>query len=404
MAAKDVNLLDDDDGDDAPLDDYGDNLDEGLGGGSGSSSEKQGGGLIRTIVIALGAIVILGGAGWAGYQYWWIPRQIEKQKIIEAQKRLEELKKKRGEQAKEERARRKKELALLQKMQAEAEEKVKETASEKPEEPSGGAQKPDPSAEQPRPTKASARGAAPSKPTAKTPRDAPPKAPPMGVKERAAEKRMATKPPEPQKPRRIAKTSLPPRPKDRAPILLPAREKAIKPKAAPKKSASLRPRKKAPSRYYSVQVATCRTENCVKSFLRQLRAKGYKPYVSGRTAPSSLSTLTEVLLGDFPAKPGALSLASRARSKKIRVSVYKSGERWHVSAGSYSDLEDAAQRLDQVEDTGLRAKLSPRTVVRKKSGFRTVRIGKLSSRREAVAMRARISRSGFPSAYVVRPK
>jgi cell division septation protein DedD len=113
---------------------------------------------------------------------------------------------------------------------------------------------------------------------------------------------------------------------------------------------------------------------------------------------------TEVLLGDFANKSAAEALASKAKGKKFRTTVYKSGSKWLVSARKFTDLEEAAQRLDQVEDSGFVGRLSASKAVSKKIALRTVRIGKMTSRQDAVAMLARINRSGFSGSYVVRRK
>jgi len=52
-------------------------------------------------VIFMIVLALFGGAAWAGYSFWWIPKQIQGQKKNEAQKRLEVLKRQRSEQAKE---------------------------------------------------------------------------------------------------------------------------------------------------------------------------------------------------------------------------------------------------------------------------------------------------------------
>ena len=88
--AKGGNLLDDDDTGDGSFDDFEDELD---GGQSLSGSQKKkGGGLGKTIIVALAALIVFGGIGWAGYQYWWMPRQLKKMRIAEAKKREIQLK------------------------------------------------------------------------------------------------------------------------------------------------------------------------------------------------------------------------------------------------------------------------------------------------------------------------
>ena len=207
-------------------------------------------------------------------------------------------------------------------------------------------------------------------------------------------KRMAAKPRKPAKPRRMAMVPEPPKPTTRPAAPPPAKKMARAPRMT----------KAPPGTYFSVQVATCRTDKCVNAFMGKLRAKGYEPFVGGRSAAGASSKMTEVLLGDFAKKSDAMALASNARRKKLRVSLYQRGEKWRVSAGSFADLEDAAQRLDRVEDSGLKGTLIARTAAAGKSGLRWVRIGKLSSRQEAIAMLGRVSRAGFSGSYVVRRK
>ena len=136
MAAKGVNLLpEDDDGqdNDEPEDEYEDNLDELVSSRSRRSRHGVGGVFFRAVGIVLAIVIFFGGAAWAGYQFWWVPRLEKEQKKVEARKRLENLRKRRLEQAKVERGRGKKELALLQKIRAEAEEKTAESTGQKSE-------------------------------------------------------------------------------------------------------------------------------------------------------------------------------------------------------------------------------------------------------------------------------
>ena len=117
--AKGGNLLDDDDADDGSFDDYGDDLDGGLS--QSGSAKKKGGGLVKTIGIVLVALLVFGGGGWAGYQYWWIPRQLKKQRIAEAKKKQIELKRKNAAKIKKANEENKKRaLALYRKRQSDA--------------------------------------------------------------------------------------------------------------------------------------------------------------------------------------------------------------------------------------------------------------------------------------------
>lgn len=379
MAAKGVNLLDDDDSEGEPIEDYEESLDSGLG--SSNLSEKKGG-LVKKLAMGLVVLVLLGGGAWAGYNFWWIPKQIQGQKRLEAQKRLEELKKQRREQAKEERAKRKKELALLQKMRAE-EDKTPEM--KKAAETTATPKTPEQPAEN-----IAAKMTSPVKMA---------KAAPL-VPEKSMEKPLLKE--AKQAPSRDPQTAMPSKssaPRKTSLQKRPPRQKTV---ASKKITAPPKASKTIPSRYYSVQVATCRTNKCVSAFSKRLRAIGYKPIVSGRSKSSTPSSLTEVIIGEFSDNASARSLASSAKEKKISTSIYQKNNRWLVSAGDYPDLEDAAERLDQVEDSGFRGRLSLKKGIVRNAGLRAVRAGKLTNRREALALKSRISQSGFPGSYVVR--
>ncbi len=288
-----------------------------------------------------------------------------------------------------ERARRKKELALLQKMQSEKDAEVKQTAQQEPEKKEPEPPKDTAPAEMKKPQMAK-----------KEPAQLPVSRPKIEEKPALAaapEKKVKSSRPRRPRPRQIVKTTSMPKPKagDMRKKRLPAKSRIAR---APKRSA-----KAPPGSYFSIQVATCRTDKCVKSFVRNLRAKGFKPFVGGGGRGSALAQ-TEVLLGDFANKSAAEALASKAKGKKFRTTVYKSGSKWLVSARKFTDLEEAAQRLDQVEDSGFVGRLSASKAVSKKIALRTVRIGKMTSRQDAVAMLARINRSGFSGSYVVRRK
>jgi cell division septation protein DedD len=154
------------------------------------------------------------------------------------------------------------------------------------------------------------------------------------------------------------------------------------------------------SRVYSVQVASCRTERCVQSFVSRLREKGMDPRVSGNGARNGPTN--EVLLGSFATREEAENLAGQAKDKNLRAVAYESGGRWRVSAGSFRDLEDAAQMLDRVEDAGFRGELARRPgAPQGGAGLRAIRTGSFATRREALAERSRVVGAGFQGAFVV---
>ncbi len=420
MAAKGVNLLpEDDDGqdNDEPEDEYEDSLDE-LVSSRSRRSRRGGGGFFRAVGIVLAIAILFGGAAWAGYQFWWIPRLEKEQKKVEARKRLENLRKRRIEQAKAERGRRKEELALLQKIRAEAEEKTAESTGQKSEKKKSveasvkTAQQKDGSKKD-----ASKKATAASKP----PVTAIEKAQIRVAKEIPQKKAASKKPAEPLTrqaqvsrvaPRASVKRASPKAPlkeaKKSSGVMMPqakpapaVKAKAREAKVVPQKPVTAPRVAKKRGKFYSVQVATCGTTKCVNAFVRRLNKKGFLPIVSRRFF--STATWTEVLLDEFGTKKAALSIAALARKKRVRVTVYQNGKSWRVSAGSFANIEDAAQRLDQVEDAGLKAKLAARPGSRR-SGFQAVRTGKLSSRKSAIAMQRRIVQAGFLDSFVVLQK
>lgn len=418
MAAKGVNLLpEDDDGQDnnESEDEYEDDLDEEYPSRS-RRSRGGGGGFLRVVGILFAVTFLLSGAAWAGYQFWWIPRLEKEQKKIEARKRLEDLRISRLAQAKAERERRKKELALLQKMRGETEKRAN-GKSEK----SDGIQRMNLgiAGKAPKEMVKPADGFMKSVASGKMPEPVVEKNQPRVAKEIPQNKMAMGNSPDssrkislkrtkvskvaPQAPVELSKPNEPSKPviTTTKTVPRPRKGKVEKEKSAMLKPASTLRVPRARGRFYSVQVATCRTNRCVNSFVRKLKVKGFPSFVSKRIYASV--PWTEVLLDEFASKGAALSLAAIAREKRVRVTVYQKGKIWRVSAGSFANIEDAAQRLDQVEDFGLKAKLAAGSGSRK-PGFRTVRTGRLTSRKFAAAMRKRIVAAGFQDSFVVLRK
>ncbi|MBI2178454.1 MAG: SPOR domain-containing protein [Candidatus Tectomicrobia bacterium] len=387
MAKKGVNLLDEDGEEKEPGEE---------GGEEGERPSRRsrgggGGGLIRTIIIAAAVVAVLGGGGWAGYKFWWLPSKKKEEDRLQAQKRLEELRQQRLAQMRAEAEQRKQALAILEQVQAEQQGKAP-GAPPKEGEPKPAAGTPAKPAAPPMAAKE------PPKAPAAAKREAAPAAPPAAAPTPAA--------PPAETPGRPAREVTPPKPEARpaAPRtaqMRPQEGGPPQPPAAPRPPAARRP---APtgSQAYSVQVATCRTDRCVQSFVSRLRAKGLEPLVAGGAAGRS-GPVNEVLLGSFASRAEAETLAGQARAKNLRITVYESGGRWRVSAGSFSDLEDAAQALDRAEDVGFRGELArrPGAAAPAGSGLRAVRTGSFATRQEALAARAKVVAAGFPGAFVV---
>ena len=389
MAKKGVNLLDED----------GEEKEPGEEGGEGERSSRRsrggggGGGLIRWAIIGVVVVAVLGGGGWAGYKFWWVPSKLKEAERQKAQQKLEELRKERLAKLRSEAEQRKQALAIIEQVQAEQQGKAggapPKEGEAKPAAPAGAPKPPAPPAPQMAATAPPKAPAAAKKEEPAKPAPAPAAAPPMAMA------RPPARPAADSLGKPAARPSAPVaqmRPREVAPEVRPA---------PPAARGAARPAAPAGGSSYSIQVATCRTDRCVQSFVGRLREKGLESHVSGAAARSG--PVNEVLLGSFAARREADGLAGRARAKNLRITVYESGGRWRVSAGSYTDLEDAAQMLDRAEDAGFRGELArrPGSAPAAGTGLRAVRTGSFATRQAALAERAKIVAAGFQGAFVV---
>ena len=384
MARKGVNLLE---GDDEERE--GDS--DGDSGDDGGSYERRRGGFVDVLMVILFVCVMLGGVAWAGYQFWWLPKvkkeaQLKRARMKQEQQRRMLLANRQGAQR--------------------VPGRVPETAGAAPQRAMG----------------ATGRNIQPNRPT--PPRSAE-KAPPATS---AAMKKTATPPKMKDKPRREPamviqipekKTSVPKTGPARS--ILRKKQVAEKKPEAPKAKIQSTPsaRKSTRGFYYSVQVASCRTERCADSFSKRLKSKGFSAF---RVASTSRATtrsrarrrsgqqITEVRLGSFSSLSKARALASRAKKNKIEARVYRSDKHWRVAAGRFRNLEDAALLLDRAEDAGFRGELASRLqngrTSRPQSGktrkLYRIRTGKFETLRKAMAFRKKIRLAGFSDAIVVR--
>lgn len=408
MAKKGVNLLDED-GEEREPDEE---------GGEAARPPRRsggGGGLIRYIIIGVAAVALLGGGGWAGYTFWWIPSKKREADRLEAQKKLEDLRKQRLAQLRAEAEQRKQALAILEQVQAEQQGKAApkpgEAGKEGEKPPAAAASVPPAGAKPAAPPQAGApKAEAPKKETAKPEPPAAPK-PPAAPPQQMAQAKPPAMPADGKPAREVAppQAAAKPAPEKPAPRMAqaPPQNGGAKagPPAAPRPSPSRerQARRAEPSgpRAYSIQVATCRTDRCVQSFVSRLREKGLEARVSGGGGGAG-GPMNEVFLGSFASRDEAENLAGKAQGKNLRTTIYESGGRWRVAAGSFRDLEDAAQMLDRAEDAGFRGELARRPgAPRAGSGLRAVRTGSFATRQEALAARARVVGAGFQGVFVV---
>ena len=378
MARKGVNLLegDDEERDDDSGEDSGDD---------GGSYERRRGGFVDVLMVILFVCVMLGGVAWAGYQFWWLPKM----------KKTAQLKRARITQEKQRRIRlakmRKSAEGMRRAPGAPGQLQQAESAQEQKRAPDKPAR-----TEQPAPSKPAEKPDAPAKSMMKQ------KAKPEKPDERPAREMMvAAKMPEKKAP---AKTTEPKRPSPlRKQVVGEKAEKAKPGKAKIRGGTGVR----KPSRgfYYSVQVASCRTERCADTFSRRLRSKGFSAFrVASRSRARRRGgrQITEVRLGSFPSLAEARALASEARKSKIGARVYRYDNRWRVAAGSFRNLEDAALLLDRAEDSGFRGELASRIQSSGRGRLHTIRTGKFASLRDALAFRKKIRLAGFSDAIVMR--
>ena len=331
MARKRVNLLEGEDDD--PMD-----------SGYDRRHERRGGGFVDALMVILFVFVMLGGVGWAGYQFWWLPKLEKEKKIRQAQAKQQEQTRTRLARLRSEAELKKQALMILEQVR-------KEQAQKSP-------------------------GAAP--PNVK-PKDG------ATVAGEKAEARKGTR-------RRPGAAGSGIAEKRRA-------RSGGSVRTASRGGASRR------GFSYSVQVASCRSNSCANAFLRRLKSKRFPAFKTTRRVRgrSGAGQTTEVRLGSFPLLADAQALADKARRGKISVRVYKRRNRWRVAAGNFRDLEEAAILLDRFEDAGLRGELAP--APRPRAGAKrlyVIRTGRFGSFREASAFRKRVLRAGFSNAVIVR--
>lgn len=415
MARKEVNLLEGDD------EEREDDSEEGSGD-DGGSYERRRGGFVDVLMVILFVCVMLGGVAWAGYQFWWLPKvkkeaQLKRARMKQEQQRRMLLANRQGAQRTPGR--------LPQNAGAATPQRAK----------SATAQNIQP--KRPTPSLPAEKKAMPQKSTPRSPAE---KAPPATS---AVMKKPAAPPKMEGKPRRAEAAMVSQAPGKKAPVPKagPARSILRKKKVVEKKLEA--PKAKTPSAtgarkptrgfYYSVQVASCRTERCADSFSKRLKSKGFSAFrVAGtsRATTTSRATgtsrarrrsgqqITEVRLGSFSSLAKARALANRVKKSMIEARVYRSDNQWRVAAGRFRNLEDAALLLDRAEDAGFRGELASRLQNGRSSRLQSgrssrlqsgstrklyrIRTGKFGSLREALAFRKQIRLAGFSDAIVVR--
>ncbi|MFQ5894494.1 MAG: SPOR domain-containing protein [Nitrospinota bacterium] len=377
--AKDVNLLDDDEG-------------EGLAGpGEGG---RKGGGALKLVLIGLVLVGLVGGSAAASYYFWWEPRQRAKllaQKRAEERHRRETAQERRRreieevryrrelEEARREAERRQRELEALRR-ELEALRRVREMAAA-PKPPEG--------------TKPAAT--APNSPEAAKPLIQPTPPEEKGAPARAAPRKGEKLISKEARPPSAPKAATPPgRPPEKA--VKPVRPKRPKTERAP----PLAPRRvargpRASAATYAVRVAACVTESCVRVVREKMEAKGISTYVGRGKARLPL---LDVVAGDFSSRQQAEKLAGRIRRKGLKAKVVPLGDsRFRVSLGAFLMAEDAHIQLDRLEEAGFSGSLETGRVF---APLREVRVGRFATRAEALAERRKLRQRGIPSVVVRR--
>ena len=366
MAKKGVNLLEGDD--DLAME--GDAA-EGFRRGEGRYERR--GGIVDGLMVALFVFVMLGGVAWAGYQFWWIPKIEKAERIRQARARREEEARTRLARLRSEAELKKQALMILEQVKREQAQKNADAALN-----SNSAARTLPAALKP-PERRAPLAASPMKKIAALPRAKPRAEIAIVNNDKSAVTRKGARGRPPGAKMKVAE----------------------KKRAKRKNSRSADDRGASRSFYYTVQVAACRTDSCVKSFSRRLKDKGFAILKTAKPSLARSGRRTEVRLGSFSRLGEAQALASEAKERKIKARVYKHLNRWRVATGNFRDLEEAAILLDRVEDSGFRGELAlrPRTGTTRLYAIRT---GKFAGFREASAFRKKVLGAGFAEAVVVR--
>lgn len=341
----------------------------------GESSSRRG-----VIILVVVAIVVLGGLA-AGYFGYYLPKVKEAMRIarLEAEKEVQE------ELRREEQARRRAEEAERLRKTPEEERKpppAREEAPPKtrlfepisPEEKARAERAPEPRVGEKLVSK-EVRPEAPREPVEKPAAKPPPPPPPPEVK-------VEKKPPTPKPEVKVEKK--PPPPPKRPPPPPPRVARAV-------------PKKARPAVPYTVRVASCFLDECVKVVQARLKAQGYESHVAGvRTRLIRY----EVRLASPLPRGRTENLKNDLRLAGITVRERRvNGNLIQLIGGPYLGLEDAYLMMDRLEESGVKGRV---VSLPGRATIKEVRVGRFESRASARRMQARLVRRGFEADVVRR--
>ncbi len=356
------------------------NLFEGSGEGELMDEPSSRRGLIILVVVA---VMVLGGLA-AGYFGYYLPRVKEGRRITrleaerEVQQELRREEEPRGRAEEEERAKKAlgEEAKLLPSTREEApgpklfepirpEEKVRAESAPAPrvgERLVSKEVKPEPLA---KPVEEPAAMPPPPPPEIKAPEGEVEKKPPPPKPEVKAEKKLPpTKRPAPSPPRTVAAVPKKPRP---------------------------------PAKPYTVRVASCLFDECVRVTQARLKARGYGSHVGG--VRTRLIRYEVRLASPLPRGPSQ-NLKDELKAAGIMLKERNvKGNLIQLVGGPYVGLEDAYLTMDRLEKRGVKGRV---VSLPEKATMKEVRVGHFESKASAQRMRARLVRGGFEADVVRR--
>ncbi len=155
--------------------------------------------------------------------------------------------------------------------------------------------------------------------------------------------------------------------------------------------------KHRPAGSYSVRVASCLFDECVRALRARLKVQGYDSHVRGVTARL---IRYEVRVAS-PLPPQSLrDLQTHLEKAGVKLKERKvGGNRVQLVAGPYIGLEDARLVMDRLQQEGVKGRVVglPGPVPMKE-----VRVGRFESRASAQRLKAKLERRGFEADIVKR--
>jgi cell division septation protein DedD len=165
-----------------------------------------------------------------------------------------------------------------------------------------------------------------------------------------------------------------------------------KPKSGPKKIASLA---KSENSKFHIQAGAFVVRKNAESLLKQLRGKGFSPFIQTR---SKISNQHVVTVGSFTNKKAGVNTLKELTGKGFNASYYKTPKNsFSIKIGQFSNLKNAQKAQDRLSIKGIlseshKADVSAKTYM--------VHLGVFPNRERARLTQEKLTRAGFPKTFI----